>query len=286
MTTRPDPEYIAALPSPGIHHPPLPRLPFPRPFRVGVTSYVYPADILPNVERLAGRVDDIELVLFESEQTANLPSAEVVARLAELGHQHRLTYTVHFPTDRKLGSADAAERAAHVDQMRRIITLLAPLPVHGYILHLEGIGPGDSAARVAAWQRDVAAELPRLLADGPPPGLFCVESLNYPFEWCAPLLDRFGLSVCADVGHVWRGGGDVPAFLRTWLPRARVIHLHGERDGRDHLPLTALAPGRLESFLEAVRGFSGVVTLEVFEYDAARLSIERLSPCLTQTKAG
>jgi len=255
-------------------------------FRVGVTSYVYPADILPNVERLAGRVDDIELVLFESEQTANLPSREVVARLAELGRLHDLTYTVHFPTDRKLGSTDAAERTAHIAQMHRIIELLAPLPVHGYILHLEGIAPDASAARVAEWQRVLAAELPRLLAGAPPPAMFCVESLGYPFDWCAPLLDEFGLSVCADVGHVWRMGGDVPGFLRRWLPRARVIHLHGERDGRDHLSLTELAPGRLESVVRAARGFSGVVTLEVFEYAAACASIERLSQCLTQPMAG
>ena len=295
MTTKADPENSEALPSSvihhspsaisSLHHQPLPTLPFPRPFRVGVTSYVYPADILPNVERLAGRVDDIELVLFESEQTANLPSPDVVARLAELGRQHQLTYTIHFPTDRALGSTDASERAAHVAQMRRIIELLAPLPVHGYILHLEGIAPDADAARVAAWQRDVAGELPNLL-EGYDPQMFCVESLNYPFSWCAPLLDQFGLSVCADVGHVWRRGEDVPEFLRVWLPRARVIHLHGECDGRDHLPLTALAPGRLEKFLEAAHGFSGVVTLEVFEYAAAQLSIERLSRCLAQTKGG
>jgi sugar phosphate isomerase/epimerase len=252
-------------------------------FRVGVTSYVYPADILPNVERLAGQVDDVELVLFESEATANLPTPEVIARLAELGRQHHLTYTVHFPTDRKLGSADAHERAAHVAQMQRVIRLLAQLPVHGYILHLEGVGPDASAARIRTWQRDLAAELPRLL-EGTPPELFCVESLSYPFDWCAPLLDRFRLSVCADVGHVWRAGGDVPAFLQAWLPRARVIHLHGERAGRDHLALTELAPGRLEAFLAAARGFTGVVTLEVFEYTATRLSIERLTQCLNHTK--
>jgi sugar phosphate isomerase/epimerase len=277
-----------SLPS-SINHPPstiplLPRIPQANSFRIGVTSYVYPADILPNVEHLAGRVDDIELVLFESEDTANLPSPEVVARLAALGRQHRLTYTIHFPTDRKLGSADAAERAAHVAQMRRIITLLAPLPIHGYILHFEGVGPEASAARVCEWQRDLAAELPRLL-EGVAPELFCVESLSYPFEWCAPLLDRFGLSVCADVGHVWRYGGDVPDFLRAWLPRTRVIHLHGERDGHDHLALTELAPGRLESCLRAARGFSGVVTLEVFDYTAARLSIERLTQCLNHARA-
>ena len=34
-------------------------------FRIGSTSYIYPADILTNVEKLCRSVDDIELVLFE-----------------------------------------------------------------------------------------------------------------------------------------------------------------------------------------------------------------------------
>jgi hypothetical protein len=35
------------------------------PFRIGTTSFVYPARWLANVERLAGRVDDVEILLFE-----------------------------------------------------------------------------------------------------------------------------------------------------------------------------------------------------------------------------
>jgi len=37
------------------------------PFRVGATSYVLPDHILPNVEYLAPMVDDVELVLFETD---------------------------------------------------------------------------------------------------------------------------------------------------------------------------------------------------------------------------
>lgn len=266
--------------------PPIPTVPRQQSFRVGVTSYVYPADILPNLRQLAGLVDDAELVLFESEETANLPSPDVVTQLAEIGRKNNLTYTIHFPTDRRLGSPDASERAAHVAQLLRIIRLLAPLPIHGYILHLEGVAPTDSAERVTVWQHDLADELQRLLGEAPSPELFCVENLNYPFEWCAPLIEQFGLSVCADVGHVWRGGGDVPAFLQLWLSRTRVIHLHGELGGRDHLSLTELAPGRLESFVKAIKGFTGVVTLEVFEYMATRLSIERMTKCLMDVTAG
>ena len=263
-------------------YPPLPPLPARRPFRVGVTSYVYPDEILPNVEALAGRVDDIELILFESADASNLPSPEVIARLAELGQQHNLTYTVHFPIDRALGSPVAEERRLMRQQMETIVRLVQPLPVSGYILHFEGITADADAQRVANWQHDIAVELRQFFAaaDRPAPEKFCVENLGFPFAWCDPLLAEFGLSVCADVGHLWRYGAAVDDFFRAYLPRIRVIHLHGERDGRDHLPLTALAPDRLDDLLRRLDGFSGVVTLEVFEYDAARLSVEKLTSCL------
>ena len=35
------------------------------PFRLGTTSYIIPADILPNVIYLSDQVQDIELILFE-----------------------------------------------------------------------------------------------------------------------------------------------------------------------------------------------------------------------------
>ena len=73
------------------------------PFRIGTTSYIIPADILPNVVYLAGKVDDVELVLFEVEEGGgNLPEAVashwgrilgVVAPLAKrLGLDPVLTY--------------------------------------------------------------------------------------------------------------------------------------------------------------------------------------------------
>ena len=38
------------------------------PFRIGTTSYIIPDDILPNVRFLAGRVKDVELVLFDIDE--------------------------------------------------------------------------------------------------------------------------------------------------------------------------------------------------------------------------
>ncbi len=133
--------------------PPLPQFYVPHHFRLGVPSYVYPADILPNVEALAPLVDDIELVLFESSpevrgqrsevSLTNLPSVNTIARLAELAQQHDLTYTVHFPIDRHLGSPDIKERRALQKQMLAIMDRTRPLRPYAYILHLEGITRGQ-----------------------------------------------------------------------------------------------------------------------------------------------
>ena len=54
------------------------------PFKLGTTSYIYPAPILPNVMRLAPFLDEIELVLFESSCEDNLPGKDQIHRLKEL----------------------------------------------------------------------------------------------------------------------------------------------------------------------------------------------------------
>jgi hypothetical protein len=80
------------------------------PFRLGTTSYILPDEILPNARYLAGKVRDVELVLFEvDEGQNNLPSPEQVNSLRELASQHDLSYTVHLPLDLRLGS-DGDER--------------------------------------------------------------------------------------------------------------------------------------------------------------------------------
>jgi hypothetical protein len=37
-------------------------------FRIGTTSYIIPAGIVPNVAYLAPQVDDVELVMFETDE--------------------------------------------------------------------------------------------------------------------------------------------------------------------------------------------------------------------------
>ncbi len=66
--------------------------------RLGTTSYIYPADIITNVRRLAGKGQDVELVIFELDEGSSvLPDDDTIAELSSLGAEHDMTYTVHLP---------------------------------------------------------------------------------------------------------------------------------------------------------------------------------------------
>src|SRR5512147_2606213 len=108
------------------------------PFRFGTTSYIIPDDILPNARYLAGKVRDIELILFEVDDGPNnLPSPEIIDELAQIAAQYDLTYTVHLPLDLKLGEAGSGQDVSLL-KAQRVIDCTRGLEPWAYVLHLDG----------------------------------------------------------------------------------------------------------------------------------------------------
>src|SRR5512143_1067280 len=107
-------------------------------YRLGTTSYIIPDDILPNARYLAGKVRDIELILFEVDDGPNnLPSPQVIEELSQLAREHDMTYTIHLPLDLKLGE-DGSERDQSLVKARRVIECTRGLDPWAYVLHLDG----------------------------------------------------------------------------------------------------------------------------------------------------
>ena len=271
--------------APDTAHPPLPAFSHPTSFRLGVTSYVYPADVLTNVTALAGRVADIELVYFESRDASNMPTAADISALRGIAATHDLTFTVHLPTDIPLGCGASIERDLAVSRALKLIELTASLRPHSYILHLDGISASDHAARVREWQGEILPRLRRIVAAAPAVSPVCVENLDYPFAWCDPLLDAVQCGVCTDAGHLWETGADWRQHLVRYLPRTRVIHLYGP-NGSIHQALNNVPREQTAAFLSSLGRFAGVLTLETFGYDDTRLSVEALSALLANRPAG
>ncbi len=247
------------------------------PFRLGCTSYVYPDDILPNVRKMAPIVDDIEIVLFESEEFSNLPDASVINELCELAKEYDLSYTVHFPIDKKAGSADPKERSSFFGGVEKIIALTGPLNPYGYILHLEGITSESTENEIEQWQtacddlcRKIAA-IPNLV-----PQKICVENLFYPQKWHKDIVESNGFSFCSDIGHLWQAENNWQDILKECLPKTRIIHLHGVCDVGDHI---SLIKGKLDHIKKALvmlreECYTHVLSLEVFNEEDTFESLE------------
>jgi len=242
------------------------------PFRFGTTSYIIPADIIPNVEFLKVKVDDIELVLFESDEFSNLPSSNDMQKLADIAGESSLTYSVHLPLDVYLGHSDSDERERSVSKCLRIIELTRNLPKSAYVMHFEagqGIDiNGFSSVQKSRFTDALHDSIVLLLAGtDEDPSAFCVENLNYPFDLVWPVVEESGLSVTLDVGHLEYYGFPVAHYLEQYLHKAKVLHMHGCLDGKDHNALSFMNPETLDLVMNALvmeNVPEKVVTMEIF----------------------
>ena len=238
------------------------------PFRLGTTSYIIPADILPNVRYLAGKVRDVELVLFEVDDGAsNLPSRGQIAEMCSIAADNDLTYTIHLPLDLRLAD-DGSSCHASLAKARRVIECTSELHPWAYVLHLDGktVRNGATPEAMLRWQDQAVRSLEIVAGWTGSAEKLAVENLEgYPLDFHEPVLKRINASQTVDIGHLWFDDHDPVAYLRGALPRTRVIHIHGI-DERDHKSLAHVPVEKLRAVLdELVRAhYCGVLTIEIF----------------------
>lgn len=236
-----------------------------RQFRLGSTSYVYPADILPNVRKLAPLVDDVEIVLFEVDgHGTNLPGPAVVAELKTLARDNDLTYTIHLPID--LDWRDGGT----IDKILRALDATRALDPLAHVLHLDGrlLQADPTRIVIDQWQEEAGHAIDRILTHVDA-RLLCIENLEaWPPGYFAGLVRSKNLTRCVDVGHFWLCNSDPLPHLQEHISRTRVVHMHGIHT-RDHQSLVHQARDQVTQVLDflARSKFAGVLTLEVFSLD-------------------
>lgn len=256
------------------------------PFRLGTTSYIIPADILPNLQYLAGKVQDVELVLFESDAFSNMPTPDDVSAMKEYTQEYDMTFTVHLPLDTALGSQDEMVRHQSVEKCLRVIERMMPVQPFGWILHLHGDQRGPVPSEdIGRWLIQLQKSLSMLLAAVSSSRALCVETLDYDFGLVADLIPRFDLGVCLDIGHLVLRQDDLEKHFALWGERARVLHLHGvDPTGKDHVDLSYLNAEVLDSVLAWLMSPGSparVLTMEIFGEDdfekSMKVMMERLN---------
>jgi sugar phosphate isomerase/epimerase len=241
------------------------------PFRLGTTSYIIPAGLVQNVRFLADKVDDIELVLFESDEITNLPDAAMIRALKEMADRNDLTYTIHLPLDTWMGHKEASVRQRSVDKCLRFIERTAGLAPFAYVLHFHGDQQGKSPSPdMMRWTEGHRRSVERLLHAVDSQEL-CVELLDYPYDLIENIVLDYELSICLDIGHLLLYGYTLEDYLDRYLPQTRVLHLHGIEEGNDHRSLAFLPAGLLTTLMSRLdndQQKSRVLTMEIFDEKA------------------
>lgn len=248
---------------------------------LGTTSFIFPEDWIGNARKLAQIVDEIEILVFESDPKTGLPDKTAVEALQQIGEENNLSYNVHLPTDVHIGSHEKAKSAFAADRIVGAIRRTEALKPRSWTLHIEG---PDGQHPVEKWIEDAADGLCRLSKAGIRLERIALETLDYPPEYLIPLVDRFGTGICLDVGHLFCHGYDALAFLTRHRNRIDLLHVHGIQGKQDHLSLDCLNDSQTAVLLNILGQFTGCVSIEVFRLDDLVRSLSWLEKSVNISK--
>jgi sugar phosphate isomerase/epimerase len=253
------------------------------PFRLGTTSYILPASVIPNIRFLGPFLDEIEIILFESKGEGSLPARAEIDEMRLLAEEFDLVYNVHLPTDVFLGDADPQLRERARQTILRFIDRTSRLDPTVFILHSEEGSNADVRKNTDrnAWMSRMVESLEKLVREGADPRQLALENIVYTPETIFPLAEHLGMSLCLDIGHLLRCGHSVQDQIRQLSGKVSMVHLHGVREGRDHSGIQFIPQDEWNSIYQALRGdFTGGVSLEVFSLEDLIPSLQRIRECL------
>lgn len=252
--------------------------------KLGGTSFLLPAKYVPAVRFAAERCEDVALLTLESgEHGEYFPTPRELKEIARIIDGEGASLHVHLPTDADFDTPQNTRSL--VAKVREAVERTERLRPHSFVLHVDFPSLHERTPDLTAEQRQWTAEaLAEIAAFLPAPDMLAVENLEaFPPNFWDGWLDGAPYSRCLDVGHIWKAGGDPAPVLAAWLPRVRVIHLHGlearavaaapSPSGgapvhrlRDHKSLRFMAPDRIDAVMHPLwrQGFGGVLNLEVF----------------------
>ena len=248
------------------------------PFRLSTTSCIIPDSILSNLLLVGPYLDEVELVFFETRNgETNLASLQDIRDMRLAAEDLNITYNVHLPGDLFFGDPDPSLRAGFRETALRFYERTLSLDPTLYILHLDSRrADGIVEPNLFAWADRVEESLSALVKDGLDPDRVAVENLEYTLDRLMPFVEKTGLKLCLDIGHIILYGHDLQTQLDRYLSKSAMIHLHGVRKGVDHLGVQWISPGDWEMICRVLAGYTGGLSIEIFSVEDLAASLDRL----------
>ena len=247
------------------------------PFKISTTSMVFGEDLSENVSLLAGMIDHIEIVLFQTRELHNIPGASEIEYLKRIGEANHTSYSIHLPAFLEIASRDRKKREESIQFAVDIITRMGIInPLH-HIIHIPFTiptlipEPGVYFSRhehkqFNDWTARALKSLKELKEKSGQGTKILVENINYSPLFLEPFLSTELCRLCLDLGHLLLGRENVMDTLKYYLNITDEIHLHGVLDGQEHLSLSVLPAVRVSKWVRFLwqSGYKGIVNLEVF----------------------
>ena len=240
--------------------------------RLGGTSWVVQGDFSENLQYLSKEVSDMEVVLFDTPESSNMPSLSEVSVLKELCEAYEMSCTIHFPAD-IFALGTASDLRKREDLCLRTIELFTPLEPFAWILHIVGEKRGNSpSSEIETWLEKSIRSAERLAGAVSDKRKICIETLDYDPKYVELLASAVGTSICLDIGHLVRCGYPVLETAKRCADMTRALHIHGVKpDGTDHVDLSYFDTELFKQVTEIMSyGEEKVMTIEVFEDDYDR----------------
>ncbi len=207
----------------------------------------------------------------------NLPCLQDIRDMRQMAEDLNITYNVHLPGDLFFGDPNPSLRAGFRETTLRFYERTLPLDPTLYILHLDSRrADGTMEPDPFAWADRVEESLSALMKDGLDPGRVAVENLEYTLDRLMPFVEKMGLKLCLDIGHLILYGHDLQAQLDRYVSKSAMIHLHGVRKGVDHLGVQWISPGDWEMICRVLADYTGGLSIEIFSMEDLAASLDRL----------
>jgi sugar phosphate isomerase/epimerase len=265
------------------------RAAFAPPFRIGAPSIVFGKNLLENVDRLAGRVDHIEILLFHTPTLHNFPSPAQIKAVKTMGDGEGLSFSVHLPASLEIAARHREKRQKSVGMVAELINLTNELNPTGHILHIPVTPPTLTAVpgqyfnandrnRFDGWSQRAMDSLVTIQSRIDASNRILVENINYSPRFLEIFWKSGMCCFCLDMGHLVLGGESVSEIMGHFMPVVKEIHLHGVREDEEHLSLTVLPRARLSRWVNLLldADFRGIVNLEVFTSEDLQTSLDML----------
>jgi len=245
------------------------------PFKIGAPSYLLPSGYLENAVYLQDKVDDIQLLLFDTPGDDLLFKEETISTLTYLAKEGGPGYSAHMQVSPGIFSQQSFDR--RLEMARPAMEKLAPLDIRTFTFHYD-LAPGQVWGKMSEeeilWVDKQYIAFFNALKKDFPDAPISLENTGTPISALDRVVKETGISYCIDIGHLMAQDWPLEevAFRLSHTP---VVHLHGTEPGekktRDHRALTYDA--RVFKLLE---DFTGILTLEVYHPKLFKKSLEVL----------